>query len=208
MSLTIELVGDSRVRLDDVEVTARSEADLAFRVEGTLRLTQALLSEFAGRRLTPDTVAFSVDDAEVVEVALEDGTSLRLETVDVGVETPDGELDGDVVTADTDAVSPDPADARSLASDVAKSLASTPSALAFTVEGVVENVAADDFEALSADEVVPASVTFSVDETPETDGGAPDDALFELHVFGFEIAIWENGTILLGRPTDDSTSVV
>ena len=204
MSLTIELVGDSRIRLDHVEVTARSEADLAFRVEGKLRLTEVLLSEFAGRRLTPDAVAFSVDDADIVEVALEDGTSLRLETVDVGVETPDG----DAVSPDTDAVPTDTDDAQSLASDAPKLPGSTPSALAFTVEGVVENVAADDFEALSADEVVPASVTFSVDETPETDGGAPDGGLFEFRVFGCELVVWEDGTIVIGRRTDDSTGVI
>ena len=204
MSLTIEFVGDSRVRLDDVEVTTRPEADLAFRVEGKLRLTEALLGEFAGRRLTPDAVAFSVDDAEIVEVALEDRTSLRLETVDVGVETPDG----DAVSPDTDAVPTDPDDAQSLASDEPGFPDSTPSALAFTLEGVVENVAADDFEALSAGEVVPASVTFSVDETPETDGGAPDDGLFELRVFGCKIVIWENGTIIIGRRADDSTGAV
>lgn len=185
----MEFVADSRVRLDDTEVTTRSEAaEVAFRVEGTLRLTEALLSQFAGRQLTPDTVAFSVDDAQIVEVALGDETSLRLKTVDVGVETPD-----------EDATLTDAEDARSLASDAQESSDSAPSALAFTVAGVVENVAAEDLAALSADEVVPASITFSVDETPQTDGGAPDDGLFQLRVLGYEIAIWKDGTVVVER---------
>lgn len=197
MSVTIGLVADSRVRLDDVEVTTRSEAAVAFRVEGTLRLTETLLSQFAGQQLKPDAVAFSVDDAQIVEVALDDETSLRLETVDVGVGTPD-----------QDAVPTDAEDARSLASDARESPDSTPNALAFTVAGVVENVAAEDLTALSADEVVPASITLSVDETPETDGGSPDDGLFQLRVLGYEIAIWEDGTVVVGRRSDDSTGIV
>ena len=196
VSVTIELLADSRIRSDDAEVTTRSDAAVAFEVEGTLRLTEALLSQFAGRQLAPTAVAFSVDDAQIVEVALDDETNLRLETVDVGVGTPD-----------EDAIPTDAEDARSLASDARESSDPAPSALAFTVAGVVENVPEEDLAALSADEVVPASVTFSVDETPETDGGAPDDGPFRLRLLGCEIAIREDGTIVVGR-RDDSAELL
>lgn len=187
MSVTVDVVDDPNVRVTDQAVEALPPDAVEFAVEGTVSVGADLLGAFGGRRLRPVAVGLSADD-EAVTVDLGGDASLRLDAVDVGMETPDA---GDLPASKPDA--------GSLTDDVAEGVAGAADrhagVVAFTVEGRVRDVPPDTFEALAGKSLRVETVTFAVDDAPVTDGGAGDDVVLEFTLLGHRIAIRRDGTV-------------
>ena len=187
MTVTVDLAGSSDVRLTEQAVTVRPPDEIGFVVEGTATRTESLLAEFEGRRLDPARVELAVGESGTVEVDLTAEASIRLESVDVGVETPDTDdllpEDGTVTSAAEDA--PDPSD-------------SGPAALAFTVEGVLEGVPEEVVETVADASPTFTSLTFAVEESLESDGGSRDEAMCEFDLLGFTITVGRDGRVRVG----------
>lgn len=181
MNVDVDLADDTNVRLSDAEVTARPPDSIAFEVRGSLSVGSALLGQFVNRTLKPSWVTFSVDDG-TESVDLSGDASLRLESIDVGVETADAD---DVVSNPTDVASDAVTDAMG--------------SVSFTVTGVIENVAEGTTESLSTGTPEPASITFSVDESLATDGGRRD-LVAEFGLLGYGIVVRRDGTVSIRAP--------
>lgn len=184
MTLTVDVAGDSNVRLTDEVVAALPSGTIEFAVEGTLSVAPDRLAAFEGRRLRPVAVGLSVAD-DVVTVDLSGDAALRLDAIDVGVETPD--------RADL----PSATDPDALADGVAGAADRDAGVVAFTVEGTVAGVDPATVETLEGESPGVASVTFTVDEVPATDGGSGDDVLAEVALLGFGVVIRRDGTITI-----------
>lgn len=186
MSLTLQLTDTDSVQLTDERIERRSPGRIEFAVEGTLSVTEALLATFEGATLNPARVTIAVDESRTVDIDLTDEASLRLETVDVGIATPDA----DDLLPESDPISAvangDPAPA-----------APSPDVLAFTVEGEIRGVPAETVEAVAAGDPEIVSLTFTVDDA-RTDGGSKPDVILELALFGYGIVVRRNGRTTIG----------
>ena len=199
MTFTIDIEANPLVGITDADVEAASDDRLAFTVEGTVRVTDELLGAFAGSQLTPRELELAPGNEPPVEIRLDDETGLRLDAVDVGVELPgddaddagefaEGVVDGMAEAAGTDGPAP---------VDPTAPLDAAAGRVAFTVEGVVENVRDAAVERVAGDEVRPTAITFAVEDPLEGDGGSPGTPLAELELLGFRIALRANGTIVV-----------
>lgn len=187
MSVTVDVADSPNVRLTRQDVAAEAPDAVAFAVEGRATVPAGSLASFEGRNLRPVAVTLAVEGSPVV-VELGDGAELRLEAVDVGVETPDA---GDLPTGVDDP--------GSAATDVVGGIDVDAAVLAFTVEGTVTGVAPEPFEALARAPPTIESITFEVDDPVATDGGPDDGVLVEFAVLGLRIAVRRDGSITVGR---------
>ncbi|WP_436344571.1 hypothetical protein [Natronorubrum sp. FCH18a] len=186
MSITLTVNDTDSVQLTDERVVRQSPDRIGFAVEGTLSVTEALLAAFEGATLNPARVTIAVDESRTVDIDLTDEASLRLETIDVGIATPDA----DDLVPESDPIS-------AVANDDPASAAPTPDVLAFTVEGVIRGVPAETVEAVAAGDPEFVSLTFTVDDA-RTDGGSKPDVVLELALFGYGIVVRRNGRISIG----------
>lgn len=185
MSVTVEIAENRSIRVTEDRIETQPPDRLTFRLEATIALTEGVLDEFAGTTLDPSRVAISLGGSRTVDVDLTDGASLRLSSVDVGVETPDS----DELSRGIDAL-------RESATDPAEFSDARPAALAFTVEGTVSGVSAETLEAIAEGDPELAAVTFAIDDPVRGDGGP--DALLELTLFGYGLLVRRDGSIVVG----------
>lgn len=187
MGVTVNLDENRSIRVTEDAVETQPPDTITFVATGTVAMTEALLVTFEGTTLNPTRVSISVDDSRTVDVDLSNGASLRLDTVDVGVETPD-----------SDDLAPD-ADSIASAADDGPDLAdSTPGAIAFTVEGVIRSVSEETLASISSGFPALEALTFAVEDSVVSDGGSDDDVIFEFTVLGFGITVRRSGTIDVG----------
>lgn len=187
MSLTIQLDENESARVSDQVVETQPPDRVEFVAEGVLTVTEDLMGDYEGTALKPTEVILSVDDADTVTVDLTAEPSLRLEDVDVGVETPNS----DDISSGIDSLNPT-TDEGTEAPDI------NPGAIAFTVEGVILNVPTETFEPLSDGEITLQSITFSIDEVAKSDGGSNNDVILEITLLGYGVVIYRNGIIEIG----------
>ncbi|WP_226479640.1 hypothetical protein [Natrinema amylolyticum] len=187
MTVTIDLDETESVHLTSTAIEDRPPARLAVTIDGRVTVTDALLAEFEGATLDPVRVTVTVGDAEPIAIDLTGPASLRLENVDVGVATPDGEAIADEVDA-----------FESVARDGSESVDPRPDVIAFTVEGSIRDVPPATVEAIADGDPTLESITFAVDETVRGDGGSDSDVIFELSLFGYGIVVRRDGRIVVG----------
>lgn len=187
MSVTVNVAEDRAVRLTEQVVETRPPDTIAFTLGGTVMMTEELIGAFEGTTLTPAEVSLSVDGSRTVDVDLSNGATLRLETVDVGVETPDPDdlIPGADSIGSAAEGTPNPSNA-------------TPGAIAFTVEGAIRGVPGEAFAAIAGGTPAIEALTFSVEDSTRSDGGSGDDMLFEFTLLGFEVSVHRNGIIDVG----------
>lgn len=203
MPVTVELDEADAVRLTEQVLEPDPPDEVRFRVEGVLRPTEALLDAFAGQSLRPARIGVEIDEAPSVEVNLDEAT-LRLETVDVGIERPDvedppevedlpdaGDIPGTDDVADaverpstdyfTDTVGRPATDdvpgTDAIGSSSAEGSGSgeaRPGALAFTVEGTIRDVPDETLQPMTEGAPTVSSITFEVENTARSDGGPGD----------------------------------
>lgn len=193
MSTTVHITENPSVTVTEAVVEPRPPDSVGFLAEGVIRPTGSLLAEFEGSSMTPVRVDVTVDGSRTVTVDLDEEASLRLESIDVGVETPG--VPG--VSDDVDAIGSARGDGSGSTDDPA-------GAIAFTVEGAIRDLPAETLEALEGDSRELESVTFSVSEAVETDGGSPLDVLLNVSLFGYGVVVHRDGTIEVRR--DDGSS--
>lgn len=188
MSITVDIADDQRIRVAGDALETDPPDELTFAVEGALSMTEQLVGQFEGATLRPSRMTLSVDDERTVEIDLTDEASLRLSSVDVGIEVPDSDDTSEGVETLKSSVT-DP----SALTDV------NPAALAFTVEGSVMDVPEETFEILESSDVTLESLSFAVDEGVRTDGGSADDVVFEVTLLRYGITVRRDGTIVVVR---------
>ncbi|WP_312908108.1 hypothetical protein [Natronosalvus caseinilyticus] len=186
MSVHVDIGENRNVRLTDERIECRPPNRIAFAAEGVITVTRELLGEFEGASLKPVRVDISVDEARTVRADLEGPASIRLETVDVGVETPD-----------TDDLSPGMDSVSASADDSVESTDTSPGAIAFSVEGAIVDVPMETLDPITDGTPSLESVVFAVDDPVRTDGGS-DDVVFSLGLLGHRIVIYRNGAIDVG----------
>ncbi|MFC7230475.1 hypothetical protein ACFQMM_02195 [Saliphagus sp. GCM10025308] len=186
MSVHVDIGENRNVRLTDERIECRPPNRIAFAAEGVITVTSELLGEFEGASLKPVRVDISVDESRTIRTDLEEEASLRLETVDVGVETPD-----------TDDLSPGMDTVSASSGDGTGSTDASPGAIAFSVEGAIVDVPTESFDPITDGSPSLESIVFAVDASVRTDGGA-DDAIFSLDLLGRRIVIYRNGAIDVG----------
>lgn len=193
MSVTVQVADTEDVRLTENTVETQPPDRLEFSMRGRLTITEALLAQFEGMTLNPVRVTVSVEDADPVEIELQESASLRLENVDIGIATPDSADIADSLDAlrpSTDG-GPDPVDGQ-------------PDVLAFTVEGAIRDVPIATLDEIATGSPEIQSVTLAVETSVRSDGGARDeggardDVIFDLTLFGYGIIIRRDGTIVVG----------
>lgn len=187
MSTTVHITENPSVTVTEEVVEPRPPDSVGFLAEGVIRPTRSLLAEFEGSSMTPVRVDVVVDGSRTVTVDLDEEASLRLESIDVGVETPDVPDVSDVSDG-VDAIG-------SARGDGAGSSDGPSGAIAFTVEGTIRDLPGETLEALEGGSQELESVTFSVGEAVETDGGSPLDVLLDVSLFGYGVVIRRNGTV-------------
>ncbi|SFG83781.1 hypothetical protein SAMN04488063_3049 [Halopelagius inordinatus] len=185
MSFTVHLDENESVRLTDEIFDVRPPDRVAFAVRGTITMTEELLGSFAGATLNPARVDISTGESDAVGIDLAERSSLRLETVDVGVETPD-----------TDDLSPGMDALGSSSENDADD--TRPGAIAFTVEGAISDVPEATLESLSEGSPTLAALTFAVETPVRSDGGASDDPVFRFSLFGYGIVVHRDGVVEIG----------
>ncbi|WP_235920697.1 hypothetical protein [Natronorubrum halalkaliphilum] len=157
MSVTLQLTDTDSIHLTDERIERRSPGHIEFAVAGTLSLTEAVLAAFEGATLNPAQATIAIDEGRTVDIDLTDEASLRLETIDVGIASPDP----DDLVPESDPIS-------AVADDDPASAAPSPDVLAFTVEGVIRGVSTEAIEAVAAGDPEFASLTFTVDDLEPT----------------------------------------
>ena len=191
MSLTIQLDESESTRVSDVLVETQPPDQIDFVAEGVLTITQELMDGFEGTTLKPTQVILSVDESDTVTVDLTEEPSLRLEEVDVGIETPDS----DDIAPGMDSLDPT-SDESTEAPEI------NPGAIAFTVEGSILHVPKETFEPLSEGELTLKSITFALDEVAKSDGGSNNTIILEVTLLGYGVVIYRNGIIEIGTAGD------
>ncbi|USZ72529.1 hypothetical protein [Natronosalvus halobius] len=186
MSVHVDIGENRTVRLTDERIECRPPNRVAFAAEGVITVTRELLGEFEGASLKPVRVDISVDESRTVRTDLEKEASLRLETVDVGVETPN-----------TDDLSPGMDTVSASSGDGTESTDASPGAIAFSVEGAIVDVPMETLDLITDGSPSLESVVFAVDDPVRTDGGS-DDVVFSLGLLGHRITIYRNGAIDVG----------
>lgn len=190
MSLTVRLDENESVRVADEVIETHPPDTVEFVAEGVLTMTAEILERFEGNTLDPEQLTLSVDASRDVPVDFTKEPSLRLEEVDVGVETPD-----------TDDVSSE-IDSLSSTTDAAQSFGSKTGAIAFTIEGVLLDVPEETFEQLSEGELTLKSISFAREDVVKSDGGSNDTVLLEFSLLGYGIVIYRDGCIEIGTGGD------
>lgn len=185
MSLTVRLVDNQGIRISDQIIEPRPPDRVELAVEGVLTITENVLSQFEGTTLKPKQVVVSGDESGAVTVDLEEA-SLRLETMDVGVETPDA----DDISPGMDSFPTSP--------DDAESLDTRPGAIAFTLEGAILETPKKTLEMIPDESVTLDSITFATEETMRSDGGSDERVLLEVTLVGYTVVIYRNGSIEVG----------
>lgn len=189
MGISVNIEENDSVRVTDQLIDTEPPDSVTFAAEGMLTMAESLLEKFEGASLKPVEIEMTVDELGSVEIDLEDA-ELRLETVDIGIETPNtDDLSLGVNSIPSASGDTDPGDDES--GDPG------PGAIAFTVEGVIRDVARETLEELADGSPELASVTFAVEEPIRSDGGS-GNAVFEFDLLGFEIAVYRDGTIEIG----------
>lgn len=186
MSLTVHVDENPSIRLTGQVVETHPPDRVEFAAEGVIRMTETLLSEFEGRSLVPVGVVFEVDDSRTVETDLAGEASLRIETVDVGVETPDADDLSPGMETVSSATDDEPA-----------------GSIAFTVEGVISSVPPETLDRIAGGASTLKSVTFAVEDAVRSDGGSGGDVVFEFGVLGRRVVVHRNGTVDVGRTGGD-----
>lgn len=184
MSLTVYLDENQQLHVTDQLVEAVSPDQVDFRIEGTLSMTEELLSAFEGSSLKPTAVDILANGSQSVEIDLAGEASLWLEDVDVGVETPDA----DDISSNLDL-------SRSVTDTDDESGHSRPGAIAFTVEGTVQDVPAEKLEPITDATLEVTTVQFTVEDPARTDGGSGASVVLDLSILGYGITIYRNGSI-------------
>lgn len=170
--------------MSDQRIEPRPPDRIEFFAEGVLSVSEGVMRAFEGTTLKPAEVEMAIDESRTVTVDLTGTPSLRLESLDVGVNTP--EVD-DVISGVDPTTDDRPGDHKP-----------QPGAIAFTVEGSILNVPEDTLEPLASGSPRVASITLTVDEAPRTDGGSDDEVLVELTLLGYGIVIYADGLIEIG----------
>lgn len=191
MGLTVNVRESQQVRMSDEIIEANLPNQIEFTLERTLSMTEGLLDEFTGSSLQPARVVLSIDGSQTVDIDLDEEASLWLDSVDVGVETPDMED----LASDLESTRPSSDDDIELESSQSGSIA-------FTVEGVIRDAPDETLEVLTDEPVELDSVQFAVDNLARTDGGSGSDTILELRLLGYSITIFRNGNLEIGP--DDS----
>ncbi len=199
--ITVNIDEDQRIQVTDQTIEAEPPSRLVFAAEGVLSVTETLLGEFEGAALTPVRIGVSVAGSRTIEIDLTEEPSLRLETIDVGVATPDAaDLPSGIVADDA----PDVDTLRSTMADGPGSSDATPGAIAFTVEGAISGLSDGTIDPLIEATPTVTSITFAVDESSRTDGGSGSDIVFEFDLQGFSVTIRRDGTIeIVGEAATD-----
>lgn len=185
MTVTVSVVDDPAVRVTEEDVVTVPPDTIEFAVEGTASVSRDRLAAFEGRRLRPVAVGLTANDSAVT-LDLGEEATLRLDSLDVGIRTPEA----DDLRATADRLEPS-----------TEGLAAPTDAtgeVAFAVEGTVTDVAPDTFEALSGVRLAVESVTFAVEDPLASDGGSGEDVVLEVSLFGFGILIYRDGTVTIG----------
>lgn len=185
MSITVHLEENQSVHVTDQIIETEPPARVAFAAEGVITMTEDVLGEFASSSLKPVEIELSVDETETVEIDLSAEASLRLDTVDVGVETPD-----------TSDLSPGMDTVPSASSD--RSSDTRPGAIAFTVEGAIRDAPEKVRDALTDGTPRLAAITLAVDDSLRSDGGSGTDVVLEVTLLGYGITVYRNGTVDVG----------
>lgn len=194
MSITVDLEENQRINVTTQIIETVPPAHVEFAAEGVITMTKDVLGAFAGSSLKPAALEVAVDSSRTVTIDLSNEASLRLDAVDVGVETPD--------TDDLPGM-----DSRGSATDASSDASPTrPGAIAFAVEGVITDVPAETLESLVDGALELAAITFAVDTPIRSDGGSGADVVFELTLLGYGIAIYRDGTIDIGT-SDGATGI-
>ncbi|QLG48050.1 hypothetical protein [Natrinema halophilum] len=186
MSVTVDLNNTEAVNLTENTIDQRPPDRLEFTVEGRLVVNKMLLEGFAGATLDPVQVTVSTDASERVTINLTGPPTLRLETTDVGVATP--EMDD--IGTEIDAF-------RSPANDDPGGIDSPPNVVAFTVDGTIRDVPAATIRELPNRALRFESVSFAVEESVSSDGGSRNDIIVEFSLLGYGIVVRRDGTIVL-----------
>ena len=194
MNVTVRIAEEPAVSVTAESFECRPPDRVDFSVDGQLRVSEGRLGAFAGRSLRPARLALSVDGGDSIEVDLDDAAALELETVDVGVATPDT----DDLPIGEDRV-PDPSGAIGSSGDTEVG------AIAFTVAGTIVGIPEDVTERLSGGTPAFESITFALKEGVRSDGGA-DDVLLSVTLFGFAVVVRRDGTIEIGTADGGSGS--
>lgn len=193
MSPTVHIDRNPSVTVTDEVVEARPPDRIAFEAEGVIRPTESLLARFEGSSLRPVRVELALGGGETVAVDLAESGALRLESVDVGVATPDadGVRKGIDAIRSSGGIGDDGADEGG-----GSGAADAPTgAIAFTVEGTVRDLPPETVESVVDESPALASVTFSVAESARADGGSPSDVLLEVGLLGYGVVVRRDGTI-------------
>lgn len=192
MSHTVHITENPSVTVTEEAVDAQPPDRIAFEAEGVVKMSEALLGQFEGTSLNPVGVGISVDPSRTVDVDLAEEATLRLESVDVGVSTPDA----DDFERGVESVGSSVRDRRDVPTSGGNGAGDGPSgAIAFTVEGTIRDLSEEQVAAIADGSPTLESVTFSVSEAVETDGGVPDDVLLEVGLFGFGVVVRRDGTV-------------
>ena len=184
MSHTVELAGNESVRLTDQSIACVPPDQVDVAVTGVLSVTEGLLDDFEGSSLRPIELELLVEEARTVEIDLSTRASLELDSIEVGVATPDT----DDVSAGIESIS-------SATDDTSPASDSQPGAIAFTVEGTIRDVPDETCELLADASPRLKAITFAVEDTTRSDGGADTDVLLDITLLGYGLTVHRNGTI-------------
>ncbi|MCU4753639.1 hypothetical protein OB919_16890 [Halobacteria archaeon AArc-curdl1] len=183
MSITVDIDANQNIRVTHETIEARPPDRLDVTAEGVITMTPELLGAFEGASLKPARIDITVDETRTIDTDLQSEASLRLESVDVEVETPGiGDLS--------------PMDEQSTGN--LDSSASPPGVIAFAVEGTISGVSSDTVDSIIAGSSRLESLTFDVESQVVSDGGSGTDALLRITLFGFGIVVQRNGIIDVG----------
>lgn len=184
MNVTVQVDENEAIRVTEEIIETQPPDTITFAASGTATMTEEVLGTYEGTSLSPTRVAISVDGSRSVDVELSKEASLRLETVDVGVETPNA----DDLMPNSDSFSAVTDDSPDLGH-------SAPGAIAFTVEGIIRGVPEGTIDSISGRASEIEAVTFAVEPSARSDGGLGDDVVVEFTLLGFGISIRRDGTI-------------
>ncbi|MFP9190235.1 hypothetical protein [Natronosalvus vescus] len=188
MSVTVDIDANQNIRVTSEAIEARPPDRLDVAAEGVITMTPELLGAFEGASLKPARIDITVDQTRTIETDLQSEASLRLESVDVGIETPGV----DDLSLTNEKSTDDP-----------HSNAGPPGAIAFAVEGTIRGVPSDAVDSITAGSPTLESITFDVESQVVGDGGSPTDPVLRITLLRFGIVVHRNGTIDVG--TRDGT---
>lgn len=185
MALTVNVHESPEIRVTNQRIDPDPPSQVDFTVKGTLSVTEALLDEFKGSSLRPTQVTLSAEGSQSVEIDLVGNTSLWLDAVDVGVETPN-----------SDDLRSGLESARHSSENGIELSDSRPGSIAFTVEGAIQDVSGKTLDSVIHESLELESVQFAVDDRVRPDGGP--DTVLEAHLLGYGVTIYRNGNIEIG----------